>query len=266
MRYISYQYRGAAHVGELEGTRIRPLNGIPAIDRETSAEILRRAPRGAEIELSEVEVLPVSRPSKVIGVGRNYPGPGGGDAPDYPVLFPKFPQSLIGAGDTIDLPAEESRVDYEGEIAVVIGRRGRRISCDDALSHVLGYTLANDVSMRDHQNLTGQWLQGKAWDRSTPVGPAIVTPDGIDLNSVRLRTSINGELVQDDVAGSMYFDVPALIELISVFCELLPGDVILTGSPHGSGQSRDPETFLVDGDRVVVDAGALGTLTSVCRG
>ena len=175
------------------------------------------------------------------------------------MLFTKFATSLTGAHDTIAVPPESDTVDYEGELAVVIGARARRVSSDRALGVVAGYTVANDVTMRDYQYRTHQWVQGKAWDASTPLGPALVTADEVaDPGALTLRTLVNGEVVQETTTDLMIFRVPTLISVISEFATLEPGDVILTGTPAGVGFRRDPPLLMGDGDVAVVEIDGIG--------
>ena len=207
----------------------------------------------------------VPHPTKVFCVGLNYRAhieESHRELPTYPVLFPKYASSLVGPDEDIELPAESHQVDYEGELAVVIGRAGRRIPRAAALSHIAGYTVANDVTMRDFQYKTHQWLQGKAWDRSTPLGPFLVTPDEVDVSSARITTTLNGEVVQDSDLSMLIFDVATLVSTISEFTELLPGDVILTGTPSGVGYRRTPQLFLSPGDTVTVEIAGVGRLSS----
>ena len=172
-----------------------PLAGLTELGRDTAADVLASTPDAAEgsVPVSEVRLLPVvPNPDKFLCVGLNYHshvGETGRELPSYPVLFAKFASSLIGASDDIVLPPESAQVDYEAELAVVIGRAGRRIPRASALAHVLGYTVANDVTMRDYQYKTHQWIQGKAWDRSTPLGPYLVSPGEVDLSSAGIRTA-----------------------------------------------------------------------------
>ena len=176
--------------------------------------MLREPPldRDAELSLAEVTLRPVvPRPGKIICVGLNYHAHVAEtkrDLPEYPVLFTKFATSLTGPYDPVPCPPESEAIDYEGELAVVIGRRARRVSRERALDVVAGYTVANDVTMRDYQYKTHQWLQGKAWDRSTPLGPMLVTPDEVgDPGALKLRTTVNGQVVQDASTELLIFDV-----------------------------------------------------------
>ncbi|WP_414941706.1 fumarylacetoacetate hydrolase family protein [Amycolatopsis sp. cmx-11-51] len=271
MRYASYDDRGTRRVGEVREHTLVPLRGLTEIGPRTSPEVLRDAERdhGAAVEVGSVRLLPVvPRPAKVFCVGLNYRAhvtETQRELPSYPVLFPKFADSLLGGYDDIVLPPEARQVDYEGELVVVIGRPGRRIAEADALSHVLGYTVANDVTMRDFQYKTHQWMQGKAWDASTPVGPFLVEPDGLDLSGAGIRTVLNGRKVQESDLSMLIFDVPRLISVISTFTALAPGDLILTGTPGGVGYRREPQLFLNDGDLVSVEVDGLGTIRNHVR-
>ncbi|WP_156755837.1 fumarylacetoacetate hydrolase family protein [Actinokineospora pegani] len=269
MAYASYEHRGVRRVGEVRGSSLVPLEGGTELGPETGPEWLRDAARDkrARVPVDEVRLLPVvPRPSKVFCVGLNYLGhvtETKRELPTYPVLFPKFDSSLIGAHDDIVLPPESTQVDYEGELAVVIGRAGRRIAEADAPHHVLGYTVANDVTMRDFQYRTHQWVQGKAWDASTPIGPYLIPPDGVNLPGTGIRTVLNGETVQESDLSMLIFSVPRLIATISTFTALRPGDLILTGTPGGVGYRRDPQVFLTAGDRISVEVDGIGTLNNL---
>ena len=181
------------------------------------------------------------------------------------MLFTKFANSLTGPFDEIPCPPESSAIDYEGELTVVIGKSARRVSREDALGYVAGITVANDISMRDYQNKTHQWLQGKAWEASTPVGPELVTLDEVgDLSALTLRTTVNGQVVQEASTSLMIFDVPTLISTISEFTTLEPGDLILTGTPSGVGMRREPPLLLGPGDVVSVELDGVGRIQNTC--
>jgi acylpyruvate hydrolase len=271
MAYATYTHDGASRVGELAGSDLIPLAGISELGVNTTADTLASAVKDESLRVATRDVTfrpVVPNPSKVFCVGLNYRDhiiETKRDVPTYPVLFPKFASSLIGAYDDIVLPPESTQPDYEGEMAVVIGRGGRRISEADAMDHVLGYTVANDVSMRDFMYKTHQWMQGKAWDASTPLGPYLVTPGEIDLRSAGIRTVINGEKLQESDLSQLLFTVPNLIATISVFVTLTPGDLILTGTPGGVGNRRNPPRFLTDGDHVSVEIDGIGSLHNVVR-
>jgi acylpyruvate hydrolase len=265
MRFASVLHDGQPHAVAIENETAIPLTDIAELGVETPSEVLRDAPlaRGAAFAPSDATVRPlIPRPSKVICVGLNYRAhveETNRDLPEYPVLFAKFATSLTGAYDAIACPPESEAIDYGGELAVIIGRPTRRIALEDALDAVAGYTVANDVTMRDYQYRTPQWLQGKAWDGSTPLGPALVTPDEApDPNALSLRTLVNDEVVQQASTDLMIFPVPTLISVISEFTTLLPGDVILTGTPAGVGFRREPPLLMSDGDVAVVEIDGIG--------
>lgn len=187
--------------------------------------------------------------------------------PAHPVLFIKNTASVQNPGDAIELPRKltSHKVDYECELAVVIGRRCKNVSRADALSYVLGYTCANDVSARDWQRDGGggQWCTGKGFDTFAPLGPVLVTADEIpNPNALRIRTILNGEVMQDWNTDDMIFDVATIIEFLSSSRTLLPGTVILTGTPHGVGFARNPPVWLKAGDTVSIEIGKIGTLTN----
>jgi acylpyruvate hydrolase len=183
----------------------------------------------------------------------------------FPVLFPKYTSTLVGPADDIILPPESAQVDFEGELAVIIGTTGRRITEQDAMDHVLGYSVSNDVSMRDYQNKSHQWPQGKIWDNTTPIGPYIVTPAETDISKAGISTTLNGEVVQKSDLSLLIYSIPTLIATISEFTTLEPGDVILTGTPAGVGYRRDPQLFLADGDIITVTVEGVGTITNTFR-
>jgi len=270
MRFVSYQHEGSRYVGVHEGSEVVPLIGISEISPDTPAEALTRAERDvtAAVPFESVQLLPaVPNPTKVICVGVNYEKhkiESKRTDVDYPVLFAKYAASLLGARDEIVRPRAEF-VDYEAELAIVIGKRGRWIAEADAWDHVLGSTLANDITARDYQYKTHQWLQGKAWDRSTPVGPEIVTVDEFMPVSGSIRCIVNGSVEQDADLSDLIFSIPVLIATISEFTELLPGDLILTGTPGGVGYRREPQLNLQTGDEVTVEIEGIGTMTNTLR-
>ncbi len=202
----------------------------------------------------EIALAAPVTPQKIVGVGRNYRAHAselGNALPEAPLFFLKPPSALSGPGDPIVLPPESGRVDYEGELAVVIARRARRVSREAALSHVLGYTIANDVTARDLQKKDVQFTRGKGFDSFCPCGPCVV--DGIDPAGLTITTRVNGEVRQHGHTADMVFDVPTLIAEASRFMTLLPGDLLLTGTPAGVGP-------LAAGDVVEVEISSIGTL------
>jgi acylpyruvate hydrolase len=271
MRFASVLHEGTPLAVLIDGDQAVPLRGISELGVATPSSLLRDPPleRDSALPLSQVHrraVVP--RPGKVICVGLNYAAHIAEtmrERSDYPVLFTKFSTTLTGPFDPIPLPPESEAIDYEGEITVVIGERARRVPRERALDHVAGYTIANDVSMRDYQYKTHQWLQGKAWDASTPVGPDLVTLDEAP-DPLTLRTFVNGEKVQDASIELLIFDVATLVSVISEFATLEPGDLILTGTPGGVGYRRDPQLLLTDGDVVVVEVEGVGRIENSCVG
>ncbi|MFL5754788.1 MAG: fumarylacetoacetate hydrolase family protein [Chloroflexota bacterium] len=215
-------------------------------------------------------IAPVPRPGKVVAIGRNYREHAmeeGADVPTAPLIFAKWPSSVIGPGDEIRWDPElTGKVDYEAELAVVIGRRARGIDEADALNVVLGYTCLNDVSARDIQFGDGQWVRGKSLDTFCPMGPVLVTPDEIpDPQDLAISCSVGAERLQDARTSQMFFGVAAIISYCSRSFTLEPGDVIATGTPAGVGAFRDPPRFLADGDVVTVEIEGIGRLVNTCR-
>jgi 2-keto-4-pentenoate hydratase/2-oxohepta-3-ene-1,7-dioic acid hydratase in catechol pathway len=221
--------------------------------------------------LGDVELLaPVPRPGKVVAIGRNYREHAteeGVEPPAAPLIFAKWPTAVVGTGAEIRWdPALTGQVDYEAELAVVIGRRARRIDPADALAHVFGYTCLNDVSARDIQFGDGQWVRGKSLDTFCPMGPVLVTADEIgDPQDLAISCTVGDERVQDARTSAMYFGIAEIISYCSRSFTLEPGDVIATGTPGGVGVFRDPPRFLADGDRVIVEIERIGRLENVCR-
>lgn len=206
---------------------------------------------------------PVLEPRKVICVGLNYRShitEMGRDLPQYPTLFAKFAQTLTGPHDDVEYVNEDPELDWEGELVVVIGTGGRRIPEAEARHHVAGYTVANDISMRAWQFRTNEWMQGKIWEASTPVGPVVVTADEVDLQTARLTTTVNDEVMQDHAIADLLFTPAQLVAYISTMVTLDPGDIILTGTPGGVGRARNPAVFLAVGDRVRVHIDGIGEL------
>ena len=213
---------------------------------------------------------PVIRPGKIVAVGRNYREHAAEEAavlPGAPLVFAKFPSSLIGDGGIVSWSAAlATQVDHEAELAVVIGRTARNVSVDHALDHVLGYSCLNDVSARDLQVLDGQWIRAKSLDTFCPMGPWVVTADDIpDPGALRVRCRVNGEVRQDASTAELVHGIAELISYCSRSFTLEPGDVIATGTPGGVGAFRVPPVFLGDGDLVEVEIERIGTLRNRCR-
>jgi 2-keto-4-pentenoate hydratase/2-oxohepta-3-ene-1,7-dioic acid hydratase in catechol pathway len=235
-------------------------NSIP------SAGIGRRGRPQAEADL----LAPVPRPGKIVAIGRNYrehAAEEGVEPPPAPLIFAKWPTAVVGSGADVRWdPTLTEKVDYEAELAVVIGRTARRVSIEAALEYVLGYTCLNDVSARDLQFGDGQWVRGKSLDTFCPMGPVLVTADEIgDPQDLAIQCIVGDERVQEAHTSAMYFGVAEIISYCSASFTLEPGDVIATGTPGGVGVFRDPPRFLGDGDRMVVEIERIGRLENVCR-
>jgi 2-keto-4-pentenoate hydratase/2-oxohepta-3-ene-1,7-dioic acid hydratase in catechol pathway len=210
--------------------------------------------------------LGIPRPGKIVCVGLNYrdhAAEAGMDLPSAPLLFAKWPNTLVGHGDPVVLPPESTQVDYEAELGVVIGTTAKRVSERAALDHVAGYICVNDVSARDLQFADGQWTRGKSPDTFCPVGPRLVPREQIDdPQALAIRCIVNGEALQDSSTAQMIFSVAEIIAYASQVITLEPGDLIATGTPAGVGVFRDPKVMLQDGDEVSVEIEGLGTLTN----
>jgi len=243
--------RGESALGEISAL----LNGGQA--RHAGGQVV-----GYSID--EIEFLPAVRPSKILAIGRNYVDhaiEGGAEPPSTPLLFNKLPNSLSAHNAPIALSNISQKVDYEAELAVVIGRRARQVSEANALEHVFGYTLINDVSARDLQFGDGQWTRGKGLDTFAPLGPFITTRDEIaDVQALKIEGRLNGEVMQSSNTAKMIFKIGYLISYLSQGITLEPGDVIATGTPEGVGVFRDPPVLLKAGDVYEVEIEGLGTL------
>jgi len=212
---------------------------------------------GRSYKLGEVDVLPPSEPSKVLCIGLNYAAhaaESGSEIPDRPLIFMKGPNALAGHGDTVPLLAGKERIDYEAELGVVIGEQCRHVSRDEAMDVVEGFTCINDVSNRDDQNEEQNWIRGKAFDNAAPVGPVLATPDEVPQDAY-VRSRVNGDLRQDSTREDFIFTIPELIEEITTYITLEPGDLIATGTPEGVGP-------LSDGDTVEIEVEGVGTLVN----
>jgi acylpyruvate hydrolase len=273
-----YNTEGRTRLGIVSDSVVRPVRPDlfdPAmdVDREGVIAAVGRAILNADepIPLEAVRLLaPVPRPGKIICIGANYAAhveEAGVAVPAFPEVFAKFANTVTGPGDNIPVSGPDSHVDWEGELAVVIGRQTRSISAVDALEAVAGYMLANDVSARTWQLRVTQWVSGKSFDGFCPTGPWLVTPDQIgDPQQLRLRTLLNDEVVQDASTTEMIFPVADIISYLSEFMTLEPGDVILTGTPAGVGLSRTPPRFLRAGDRIAIEVTGIGRLENPVGG
>lgn len=230
---------------------------------------IKGAGAGCEAEVAEL-ALPLPSPAKVICCGLNYADhitEMGRELPEYPTLFAKFADTLTGPTDEIAVPSvAQGALDWEAELAVVVGAELRGASEDEAREGIAGYMLANDISVRDWQKRTLQWFQGKAWDATTPLGPVLVTADAIDPEAgIEITCEVNGVRRQTGNTKTLVFGAAALTAYVSQFTALRPGDVILTGTPGGVGMGMQPPLYLADGDTVVVEAEGLGRLENTVR-
>jgi 2-keto-4-pentenoate hydratase/2-oxohepta-3-ene-1,7-dioic acid hydratase in catechol pathway len=242
--------------------------GVPALEQLRALMNSNEASVGRAGVLADsidsIEFLPAVYPSKILAIGRNYAehaAEGGADLPKAPLLFNKLPNALNAHGKPIVLPSISSQVDFEAELAVIIGRRVKRVSEAEALDHVFGYSLINDVSARDLQYGDKQWTRGKGLDTFAPLGPFITTRDEIDdVQSLKIEGVLNGDVMQSSNTSKMIFSVAYLVSYLSQGITLEPGDVIASGTPDGVGAFRQPPVFLKNGDVFEVRIEKLGTL------
>jgi 2-keto-4-pentenoate hydratase/2-oxohepta-3-ene-1,7-dioic acid hydratase in catechol pathway len=273
MRIVRIATETGPSMAVLEDDRTAAL-----LDARSSTELARRAGRPEDVGAlltgvtRPVERLlaPVSDPGKIVAIGLNYVDHAAEvemQLPRDPLVFAKFPSSIVGPDAVIEWGEDvTTTVDYEAELAVVIGRAARRVPAERAVDHVLAYTCLNDVSARDLQFGDGQWVRGKSLDTFCPIGPWLVTADDIqDLRDLRIRCTIDGEVLQDAFLSDMIFSVQELISRLSRAFTLEPGDVIATGTPPGVGWSREPKRFLRDGEQVAVEIDRIGRLVNPVR-
>jgi 2-keto-4-pentenoate hydratase/2-oxohepta-3-ene-1,7-dioic acid hydratase in catechol pathway len=216
-------------------------------------------------DLGDIDLAsPVPRPGKIICIGLNYRNhaiESGMEIPKSPIIFSKFQTSVIGSEEPILLPGTSTRVDFEAELAVIVGRRAKNVKAEDAMNYVFGYTNFNDVSARDFQFADGQWQRGKSCDTFAPMGPFVATKDEIaDPHNLQIQFRLNGETMQDSTTAELIFRIPELVEFLSASITLEPGDVIATGTPPGVGFARKPPVFMEDGDVAEVEIEGLGIL------
>ena len=207
----------------------------------------------------------IALPQKIVCVGLNYRDHAeeqGTDLPERPLLFAKWPNTLIASGDPIRIPSISQKVDYEAELGVVIGRRASGVSAGDALAHVAGYVVANDVSGRDLQFSDGQWVRGKSLDTFLPVSELVPASQIPDPQSLPIRAILNGEVMQDSSTSNMIFGVAEIVSFVSQAITLEPGDLIITGTPAGVGAFRDPPVWLKPGDEITIEIDGLGSITN----
>lgn len=270
MRFASLLVDGVEKWGVVDGDMIALVEEWPSLGDAIAAGALgsiRPSNDARRVALADADWLPViTNPGKIFCIGLNYENhrkETGRAVVDNPTVFTRFADSQTGHAKPIVLPPESDKLDYEGELAVVIGRGGRRIPAADALSHVAGYSCYNEGSIRDWQSHSIQFIPGKNWPETGAFGPWLVTPDEFGaLGPQRLQTRLNGEVMQDAILSDMIFPVARLIEYCSTFTPLSPGDVIVSGTPGGVGAKRDPQVFMKEGDTVEVEIDGIGTLVN----
>ncbi|MGP4087414.1 fumarylacetoacetate hydrolase family protein [Streptomyces sp. KR55] len=269
MKLATIRRDGATRAVRLDGEVLVDL-GVPDVGtllRQDDWAERAAAVSGPAYSAAGADFAPVvPAPSKVVCVGLNYRNhiqEMGRDLPEHPTLFAKFADALIGAGDDIVRPEETDRFDWEVELAVVIGAPVRRARGEEAERAIAGFTVLNDITCRDWQFRTREWLQGKMWDSTTPVGPYLVTPDELPGGvrpSLDVRLLVDGEVMQSDSTGDLLFDPVDLVEYVSTIVRLNPGDIIATGTPGGVGHARKPERYLLGGETVVTEIQGIGRL------
>jgi 2-keto-4-pentenoate hydratase/2-oxohepta-3-ene-1,7-dioic acid hydratase in catechol pathway len=281
MRLLTFETEGKSRTGAISNSQVFDLN---ALNTDIPADMLSFLMGGSAtfdaarsvvekgeggIDAGDLRVLaPISNPEKVICIGLNYAdhaAESGMAVPSEPVVFSKFASSIVGPTDPIEAPRSSTKLDYEAELVVVVGKSGRHISEANALDHVAGYTVGHDVSARDYQleKPAGQWTLGKTFDTFAPIGPHIVSKDEIpNPHDLGIRCILNGETVQDSNTQELIFRIETLISYLSHVFTLSPGDLIFTGTPPGVGMGRDPQLWLKPGDTVVCEIDGIGRITN----
>jgi 2-keto-4-pentenoate hydratase/2-oxohepta-3-ene-1,7-dioic acid hydratase in catechol pathway len=274
VRVVTYESERGPRAGLIRGDSVVDAWDALGGDGASVRELLA-AGRLGELEdadgpgtpIADVRLLPpVPDPEKLIGIGLNYTdhaAEAGIDPPASPTFFAKFANALRADGDEVVLPAASAKVDYEAEVAFVVGRTARDVAEADAVDYLAGYTLLNDLSARDLQFATPQWMPGKVFDGAAPCGPAIVTPDEAGpADAIGIALDLNGERMQEDTTAGLIFSIPELVAQLSRLMTLAPGDIVATGTPSGVGGAREPRVWLAPGDEVVVSSPQLGRLVT----
>ncbi|MCT1389053.1 fumarylacetoacetate hydrolase family protein [Peribacillus frigoritolerans] len=283
MKIATFSVQTEQHIGLVKDDQIISLTALcpeefPACIKkfiERGSELRSRAEQIIEqrvnddaiFKLSEVNILPpIAKPDKIICVGLNYFDhckESGMEPPESPVIFSKYANAIAGHNDAIEIPINSTAVDFEAELAFVIGREAKRVSEEEADDYVFGYTIMNDISARDLQFQDGQWSRGKTADTFAPFGPVIVTKDEVgDPHNLEISLELNGEIMQDSNTSNLIFTVPKIISFLSQSMTLMPGDLIATGTPPGVGMGRNPKIWLKNGDRMNVSIEKIGTLSN----
>jgi 2-keto-4-pentenoate hydratase/2-oxohepta-3-ene-1,7-dioic acid hydratase in catechol pathway len=274
MRLVSYQSPAGPRAGILDGEQVSDAWEALGDRQRSSLRELIAAGRIEELGAAEAAsavtdaalLPPIPDPEKIVCIGLNYrshAAEAGVDPPSSPTFFAKYCNALAAPGASVPLPAASQKVDYEAELAFVIGRRAREVPEDRALEHVAGYTLFNDLSARDLQFSTPQWMPGKVFDGSAPCGPALVTPEEAGPHdAIEISLRLNGKTMQSASTSELIFSVPELVARLSALMTLEPGDLIATGTPSGVGSVRQPRVWLQQGDELIVESPTLGRLVT----
>lgn len=283
MKLAAFSFQSEQHIGVIQGENAISLNLLgenlfPKCLKtfiEKSDELLPLAGKLIEqnencyavFPVSDVKILaPIPFPEKIICVGLNYIDhcrETGMEPPASPVIFSKYANAIVGHNDAVEIPINSNEVDFEAELAVVIGKEAKRISEEEAEEYVFGYTIMNDISARDLQFKDGQWSRGKTADTFAPTGPLIVTKEEAgDPHNLAISLELNGEVMQDSNTSNLIFSVPQIISFLSQSMTLKPGDIIATGTPPGVGMGRTPKVWLKDGDRMSITIENIGTLSN----
>ncbi|MFD4817944.1 fumarylacetoacetate hydrolase family protein [Peribacillus butanolivorans] len=283
MKIASFSVKSDHHIGIVQDGQIISLTALGPDDfpacmktfiergsglRKRAEQLIeQRGNDDAKFSLSEVKFLPpIAQPEKIICVGLNYIDhckETGMEPPASPVIFSKYANAIVGHNDVIEIPINSKEVDFEAELAIVIGKKAKNVSEEEANDYVFGYTIMNDISARDLQFQDGQWSRGKTADTFAPIGPVVVTHDEVgDPHELAISLELNGEMMQDSNTSNLIFTVPQIISFLSQSMTLKPGDLIATGTPPGVGMGRNPKVWLKNGDRMNVSIERIGTLSN----
>jgi len=274
MKLMMFKKGTGAALGVVDGTNVIDVSSVGTLQdviaggASSLAAVKAAAAKGTKQPLSAVKAaLPIARPGKFLCIGLNYAlhaAEGGHATPTYPALFPRFPSSLVAHGEPVVRPKVSTQLDYECELTIVVGKGGRHIPESKALDHVFGYTLFNDVSVRDFQRKGAQWTPGKNFDGTGPLGPVVVTADELPpgAHGLRIQTRVNGEVMQDSNTSDMIFSTARIIAILSEFMTLEAGDLIATGTPSGVAHARKPPAWMKGGDKVEVEVEKIGILAN----
>ena len=272
MRLVSYRSPDGPRAGVLRDDQVFDAWSALGDRQRSSLRELIAEDRVGELETADAAATvadaalepPIPDPEKIVCIGLNYrshAAEAGIDPPSSPTFFAKYRNALAEPGATVPLPTTSEKVDYEAEVAFVIGRRASDVAEDRALDHIAGYTLFNDLSARDLQGRGPQWMPGKIFDGAAPCGPALVTPEEAGPHDgIEIRLTLNGEQMQADSTANLIFSVPALLSHLSGLMTLEPGDIVSTGTPDGVGSVREPRVWLAAGDEIVIESPTLGQL------